>query len=68
MNLKPFIREVPDWPKKGMIFYDITTLLQAPKIFKCIVDEMTEPFKNEKIDKVVAIDARGFFAGSPDCL
>ena len=63
--LKLFIREVPDWPVKGMIFYDITTLLQSPKLFKFIVDAMLDPFKDMKIDKVVAIEARGFLLGAP---
>jgi adenine phosphoribosyltransferase len=63
--LKLFIREVPDWPVKGMIFYDITTLLQSPKLFKFIVDAMLDPFKDMKIDKVVAIESRGFLLGAP---
>ena len=63
--LKLFIREVPDWPVKGMTFYDITTLLQSPKLFKFIVDAMFDPFKDMKIDKVVAIEARGFLLGAP---
>ncbi len=64
MDLKPYIREVPDWPKEGIIFYDITTLLEDHKILKYIVDAMAQPFKDEKIDKIVAIDARGFLLGA----
>jgi adenine phosphoribosyltransferase len=65
MDLKHFIREVPNWPIKGMIFYDITTLLQVPEIFKNTVDAMIEPFKDVKIDRVAAIEARGFLLGAP---
>jgi len=65
MDLKRFIREVPDWPKEGIIFYDITTLLEDPSVFKYVVDAMSEPFRGEKIDKIVAIDARGFLLGTP---
>jgi adenine phosphoribosyltransferase len=64
MDLKPYIREVPDWPKKGIIFYDITTLLEDHAILKYIVDAMAEPFRDERIDKIVAIDARGFLLGA----
>lgn len=65
MDLRLFIREVPDWPINGMTFYDITPLLQDAKLFRYIVDAMIEPFKDIKIDKVVAIDARGFLLGAP---
>jgi len=65
MNIRTHIREIPDWPIKGVNFKDITTLLQDPKIFKYVIDKMVEPFLNEKIDKVVAIDARGFLLATP---
>lgn len=65
MDIKPYIREVPDWPIKGVNFKDITTLLQDPQLFKYVVDEMIEPFKDIKIDKIVAIDARGFLFATP---
>jgi len=65
MNLKSKIREVPNWPIKGVNFKDITTLLQDKKVFKYVVDEMAKPFKDKKIDKVVAIDARGFLLATP---
>lgn len=65
MDLKPFIREVPDWPIKGILFYDITTLLQDAKLLKYVVDAMAEPFSDTKIDKIVAIDARGFLLATP---
>ncbi len=65
MDLKPFIREVSDWPIKGVSFKDITTLLQDSRLFKYVVDEMIEPFKDTKIDKIVGIDARGFLMATP---
>lgn len=65
MNLKSKIREIPDWPIKGVNFKDITTLLQDGEIFKFIIDEMTRPFRGEKIDKIAVIDARGFLLGTP---
>ena len=65
MDLKSKIREIPDWPIKGVNFKDITTLLQDKKMFKYVIDEMVRPYKAVKIDKVVAIDARGFLLASP---
>ncbi len=65
MDLKNKIREIKDWPIKGVSFKDITTLLQDGKIFKYVIDEMTSPYKAVKIDKVVAIDARGFLLAAP---
>lgn len=64
MNLKKHIREIPDWPKRDITFYDITTLLQDKKAFKYTIDQMAKPFKNKKIDKIVGIDARGFIFAS----
>jgi adenine phosphoribosyltransferase len=65
MDLKPFIREVPDWPIKGVNFKDITTLLQNPKTYKHVIDQLTKPYLSSRIDKVVAIDARGFLLATP---
>jgi adenine phosphoribosyltransferase len=65
MNLKSKIREVPNWPIKGVNFKDITTLLQNKKTFRYVVDELARPFKKIKIDKIVAIDARGFLLAAP---
>lgn len=64
MDLKSKIREIPDWPIRGVNFKDITTLLQDGKIFKYVINKMTQPHKGKKIDKVVAIDARGFLLAS----
>lgn len=64
MDLKSKIREVPNWPIKGVNFKDITTLLQNGKTFRYVIDRLIEPFLKQKIDKVVAIDARGFILAS----
>lgn len=65
MNLKTHIREIPDWPIKGVLFKDITTLLQEPKVFRYVIDSMVRPFLRKRVDKVVAIDARGFLLAGP---
>jgi len=65
MNIKSYIREVPDWPIEGVSFKDITTLLQDSNALKYVIDKMTEPFLNKKIDKVVAIESRGFLLATP---
>jgi adenine phosphoribosyltransferase len=63
MNLKDKIRTVPHWPIKGVMFRDITTLLEDPEAFKKTCDLLYERYRDIKIDKVVAIDARGFIFG-----
>src|SRR3989339_2231344 len=65
MNIKSYIREVPDWPIEGVSFKVTTTLLQDSNAFKYVIDKMTEPFSNKKIDKVVAIESRGFLLATP---
>lgn len=65
MNLKSKIREVPNWPIPGVNFYDITTLLQDGETFRHVIDAMSVPFADEKIDKIVVLDARGFLLGTP---
>ncbi|RJP76146.1 MAG: adenine phosphoribosyltransferase [Candidatus Zixiibacteriota bacterium] len=62
-DLKALIRGVPDFPKKGILFYDITTLLKDPEGLKQAAREMLEPFKGERIDKIAAIESRGFILG-----
>ncbi|MCL2260843.1 MAG: adenine phosphoribosyltransferase [Fibromonadales bacterium] len=64
MDLAPFIRHIPDFPKPGVIFRDITPLLADAKVFDYAVDKMVEPFLDMKIQKVVAIEARGFILGT----
>jgi len=64
-RLEKFIRDIPNFPKKGIIFKDITTLLNNPKAFRSAVDAMAQEFKNKKIDYVVSVEARGFIFGAP---
>ena len=59
-NLKKLIRDVPDFPKKGIIFKDITPLLQNPKGLRDTVEAISNHYKNKKIDIVVGVEARGF--------
>ncbi len=59
-ELKKLIREVPDFPKPGILFYDITTLLKNAKGLKTVINRMSEALAGEKIDTVVGIEARGF--------
>ncbi|MBS3126496.1 adenine phosphoribosyltransferase [Candidatus Woesearchaeota archaeon] len=64
MDLKGKIRTVPHWPIKGVMFRDITTLLQDPEAFKHACDELYDRYKDEKIDVVVGIESRGFIFGA----
>jgi adenine phosphoribosyltransferase len=64
MDLKSYIRDVPDFPKKGIVFKDITPLLRAPKALEYTVAELAKPFKREKVSLVAAIESRGFIFGS----
>jgi adenine phosphoribosyltransferase len=59
-DLKAYIREVPDFPKPGILFYDITTLLQHPLALRMTVDRFVWFFAQKRIDKVVGIESRGF--------
>ena len=59
-HLKSLIREVPDFPKPGINFYDITTLLKDPAGFRNTVDALAAEFEGEKIDSVIGVEARGF--------
>jgi adenine phosphoribosyltransferase len=63
LRLKNTIRNIPDFPKPGILFRDITTLLQNKKAFKQALDELAAKFKGKKIDYVVAVEARGFIFG-----
>jgi adenine phosphoribosyltransferase len=60
---RSLIREVPDFPKPGILFYDITTLLKDPKAFSAIADELTAYYRGQRIAKVVGIESRGFIFG-----
>ena len=63
MNLKDAIRTIPDYPKAGIMFRDITTLLGDARAFRRAVDELVQPLAGMKIDKVAGIEARGFILG-----
>jgi adenine phosphoribosyltransferase len=63
-QLKTKIRHVPDFPKAGILFYDITTLLQDPTGFRASIDSLSTPFRDERIDVVVGIESRGFIFGA----
>ncbi len=63
MDLKAAIRTIPDYPKKGIMFRDITTLLGDARAFRRAVDEMVQPYAGKRIDKVAGIEARGFILG-----
>jgi adenine phosphoribosyltransferase len=63
MDLKSVIRTIPDYPKKGIMFRDITTLLADARGFRRAVDELVQPLAGAKIDKVAGIEARGFILG-----
>lgn len=64
-NLDAAIRKVPDFPKKGVLFYDITGILSVPRAFKFCLDSMVEMYKTEQIDAVAAIESRGFVFAAP---
>ena len=63
-ELKQYIREVPDFPKPGVLYYDITTLLQDPKALRMTIDQFVWLFSTRHVDKVVGIESRGFMFGS----
>jgi adenine phosphoribosyltransferase len=63
-QLKSKIRHVPDFPKPGILFYDITTLLQDPVGFHAAIDSLSLPFSNQQIDIVVGVESRGFIFGA----
>jgi adenine phosphoribosyltransferase len=64
MDLKAKIRHVPDFPKAGILFYDITTLLQDPAGFRAAMDSLSLPFNEQAVDIVVGIESRGFILGA----
>ena len=65
MELKKFIRDVPDFPEPGILYRDITPLLGNPEAFGYVIDSLMERFKSVPIDSIVAIEARGFLFGAP---
>lgn len=63
LDLKEYIRSIPDFPKTGILFKDITTLLKDKKAFKEVINSLADKFKHKKVDTVVAVEARGFILG-----
>lgn len=59
------IRKIRDFPKKGILFYDITSLLMVPDVFNKIIDKMYNYYKNKNIDGIIAVESRGFLFASP---
>ena len=64
-DLRDEIRSVPDFPKKGIVFRDITTLLKNPAAFAASIDRLAEHYRGARVDKVVSSEARGFILGAP---
>ena len=64
MNLKDFIRSIPDYPKKGILFRDITTLIKNEEAFAESINQIIKILKNYKFDKIAAIESRGFVFAS----
>ena len=64
-NLDNYIRKVPDFPKKGILYYDITGILAQPMAFQFCIESMVDLYKDRKIDAVAAIEARGFLFAAP---
>lgn len=65
MPIKSHIRTIPNYPKPGIMFRDITTLLKNPLAFQATIDELAKRYQGQKIDKVAGIEARGFIIGAP---
>jgi len=65
VNLKDYIRDVPNFPKEGILFKDITPLLSSPSAFKEVTRLLAEKYSNDNIDAIVAAEARGFIFGGP---
>jgi len=68
MNLDNAIRKVKNFPKPGILFYDVTSIFTNPVAFQYVLDEMNELYKDTRIDGVVAIESRGFIVGAPFAL
>src|SRR3990172_12939289 len=64
MELRDWIRDVPDFPKEGIIFRDITTLLKEKAAFQRAIDMMADYYRNHNVEQIVAIESRGFIFGS----
>jgi adenine phosphoribosyltransferase len=65
LDLKKYIRDIPDFPKPGILFRDITPLLGSPEAFREAIRRMAEPYRDQKIHAIVAAEARGFIFSAP---
>ena len=65
MNLKNYIRDIPDFPKPGILFKDITPLLAAPTAFEFAIAQLAERYRHQQIDAIAAAEARGFLLAAP---
>ncbi len=65
MDLRQYIRDIPDFPVEGILFRDITPLMQEPNAFRYVIDRMAEHYEGEGIDVILGIEARGFLIGAP---
>ncbi len=68
IDLRSWVRDVPDFPKPGILFRDVTPLLAHPPAFRFAIDELVRPFANGGVDRVIGIESRGFFLGGPAAL
>lgn len=68
MDLLSVLRQVPNFPKPGINFFDITTLLLDPEALRWTIEALAKPYKDQKIDKVIGIESRGFIFGAPVAL
>ncbi len=64
MDLDKAIRKVPDFPKPGILFYDVTSIFTNPDAFKYVIDSMVELYVNDRIDGIISIESRGFLLGA----
>ena len=65
MDLKAFIRDIPDFPEPGILFRDITPLLRSPQAFSHVIERLSDGVPREEFDTIVAIESRGFLFGAP---
>jgi len=65
LDLKTFIRDIPDFPKPGILFRDITPLLQNPRAFRAAIRMLGDRYKGKNIDKILCVESRGFLFGAP---
>ncbi len=65
LNLRNYIRDIPDFPKPGIMFKDITPLLSSPPAFRAAIEQIEQQFQGRSIDVIAAAEARGFIFGAP---